>query len=357
MTDNIEFVVNEFITLRLEGEETVIYVAGERFRQCKFLLLELPIKNISSFDEIESIDEAADKLDRSQETRIRDEIPRDVEFWGHCSNLQVWCEYNYDTRLLHSNLAFPLLKRLTEVGDTKAKKVLKDEIGKRLASGYRSTVLFLYNEGYLDYLTKEELFSAIKEMNYEKFEGLWYNGDLIFLNHEIRVYSLLENEEAEAILNIEAEISKEFKIALSDHDEFESPSIKIKNRKVIELNLMFYLKRLKDPNENLKKLIFLKELEISSNELTELPNFISELKYLEGLFLVDNKISILPYWIGKLKSLKWLDLTGNDILELPWSLLKLDKLKEIGFNEEDGRISEDTKKILSKLKEKGIIIR
>jgi len=63
MSGNKEFKVNDYITLRLERvwgvqeeeQETVIYVAGERFRQCRFLLLNIPTEQISSLDEIESI--------------------------------------------------------------------------------------------------------------------------------------------------------------------------------------------------------------------------------------------------------------------------------------------------------------
>ncbi len=116
-----EFKVNDYITLKLEFDtweeywETVIYVNKKRFDQCKFLLLDIPIEKIKTFDEIESIDEAAEKLDRSLENTDKHSggIPPDVEFWGHCSNLQVWFENDYDSRLLHRNLAFPLLKKLT----------------------------------------------------------------------------------------------------------------------------------------------------------------------------------------------------------------------------------------------------
>ncbi|MBA7685588.1 hypothetical protein ES703_94013 [subsurface metagenome] len=62
-----EFRVNEYLSLRLEGENTVIYVGGERFRQCKFLLLNIQINEIQTLDEIESIDEASEKLDKTQE--------------------------------------------------------------------------------------------------------------------------------------------------------------------------------------------------------------------------------------------------------------------------------------------------
>ena len=57
-----EFKVNNFITLRLEGKDTVIYVAGKRFQQCKYLLLNIPIEKVSTFDEVKSIDEAVEKL-------------------------------------------------------------------------------------------------------------------------------------------------------------------------------------------------------------------------------------------------------------------------------------------------------
>lgn len=105
-----EFKVNEYITLKLEDDTTIIYVNNERFNQCKYLLLEIPVKEIDSFDEIESVDEAAEKLNHQLETTSDTpqefNIAPEVEFWGHCSNLQVWKENNYNTRLLHSNLAF-----------------------------------------------------------------------------------------------------------------------------------------------------------------------------------------------------------------------------------------------------------
>ncbi|MHA1670082.1 MAG: hypothetical protein ACTSV5_05815 [Promethearchaeota archaeon] len=76
--------------MHLERGNTTIYVVGQPFIQCKFLLLNIPIAKISSFDEIESIDEAAENVDGIVEEETRKiEIPPEVEFWGHCSNLQV----------------------------------------------------------------------------------------------------------------------------------------------------------------------------------------------------------------------------------------------------------------------------
>ena len=166
-----EFKVNKYITMKLEDKKTNIYINNEKFHQCKFLLLNIPVEKISTFDEIESIDEAAEKLDRSLEEQEEwiIKIPPEVEFWGHCSNLQVWAETEYDTRFLHSNLAFPLLKKLTSLGDPIAKKVFKEEIGKRLINGHISTVLFLIEDGYLDYLTQEELRSLFTSTNFQLF--------------------------------------------------------------------------------------------------------------------------------------------------------------------------------------------
>ena len=165
------FKVNEYITLKLEAGKTNIYVKNQRFYQCKFLLLNIPIEKISSFDEIESIDEA-ERLNFQVLGRQTISIPSDVEFWGHCSNLQVWAENNYNTRLLHRNIAFPLLKRLTEVGDPLAIKVFREEIVKRFLSGTPKVKHFL-SLGYLDYLNTEEKNTLFKEISLNLKENIF----------------------------------------------------------------------------------------------------------------------------------------------------------------------------------------
>lgn len=151
------FKVNDFLTLKLINNKTVIYVSDKPFLTCKYLLMNIIPKSYNEYNDIESIDEAAESLNHDLELRNRFSIPPEVEFWGHCSNLQAWADNNYDTRLLHSNLAFPLLKRLTEVGDPQAKKVFKDEIAKRFSSGYLPVMRSLVYEEYLNYLNIEEV--------------------------------------------------------------------------------------------------------------------------------------------------------------------------------------------------------
>jgi len=173
----MEFIINEFLSVKLEEgfdefleekletEITMIYIAEEPFIQCKFLLLEIPAQDMVSLDKMKSIDQVAEELDRSLEpsdefTRVN-KIPPETEFWGHCSNLQAWYENNYNTSLLHSNISFPLLKKLTETGDLLARKVFKDEVARRYNTGIESVRTFLEKGGYLKFLTKEEFYSLI----------------------------------------------------------------------------------------------------------------------------------------------------------------------------------------------------
>ena len=73
------------------------------------MLLNIETTRFKDYDSIQSIDEAAEYLNRTLERGYR-KIDPETEFWGHCSNLEAWAENNYDTRFLHRNLAFPLLK-------------------------------------------------------------------------------------------------------------------------------------------------------------------------------------------------------------------------------------------------------
>ncbi|GAF70768.1 unnamed protein product, partial [marine sediment metagenome] len=256
-----EFRVNEYLSLRLEDEETVICVSRARFMQCAFLLLNINVDEVSTFDEIESIDEAAEKLDASMEDPVdayKFKIPPEVEFWGHCSNLQVWYEYDYDTRILHSNIAFPLLRRLTEAGDPLAKDVFKKEIVKRYKNGTDKTREFLIIEGFLRHLTMDERLHLI--LNNDDFTTL------IELSEEIPPF------EEEGVL-IDSPII-EFLSSCIDTE-----NIKIENGQITKLKLW-----------NLK--------------LQEFPRSILKFKSLRILNLRNNKLKEIPQDIDKLKNLK-----------------------------------------------------
>lgn len=171
-----EFRVNDYLVLKLENNRTNIYVGGRLFNHCKYLLLNIVRKEFKEHDEIESIDEAAERLDDSMHGIgfQKYHVSPETEFWGHCSNIQAWYENEYDTRLLHRNLAFPLLEALIKAGNPLAKKALKEEIAQRLESGYPSVVMYLIKQNYLDYLTQEELNTIFENPRFQKNLSKWF---------------------------------------------------------------------------------------------------------------------------------------------------------------------------------------
>jgi small GTP-binding protein len=176
-----EYKINDYLILKLENNRTNIYIKGKIFSQCKFLLLSIPQAKIREYDDLESIDEAAERMDSTPEGRKlrRYQISPQTEFFGHCSNLQAWYENNYDTRLIHSNLAFPLLKTLMKAGDPVAKKVFKEEISTRFKSAYPSVVTYLLNQKYLKSLKRKERKAILKDptfiKNVKHYTSEYYN--------------------------------------------------------------------------------------------------------------------------------------------------------------------------------------
>ena len=171
-----EFRVNDYLVLKLENRRTNIYVGGRLFNHCKYLLLKLDHNEFKEYDEIESIDEAAERLGNSMHGIgfQKYNISPETVFWGHCSNIQAWHENKYDTRILHRNLAFSLLEALIKNGDPLAKKVLKEEIAQRLESGYPSVVLYLIQQDYLKYLNQEELNTIFENPKFQKNLSKWF---------------------------------------------------------------------------------------------------------------------------------------------------------------------------------------
>jgi len=323
-----EFKVNNYITLKLEYNtspweeywETVIYVNERRFDQCKFLLLKIPIEEIKTFDELESIDEAVEKLDRSLEPihGPSEVIPPDVEFWGHCSNLQVWFENDYDSRLLHRNLAFPLLKRLTEVGDPLARKVFKDEIAKRLKKSSPVVVEYLINEDYFKYLNREEIESLLESPKSNLLKNMVILGYVILKGRlykrekfNLRIFPVFGK--ARKIDDIKG---LKFHTDLKELDLSENRICEINgletltNLEKLILNRNKYLTKIK----NLESLVNLKWLEISSNQITEIKG-LETLINLRYLFLNGNQITEIK-GLETLVNLKDLTLGDNQISEI-----------------------------------------
>ncbi len=172
-----EFEINDLLKLKLEDNKTIIYVNDVKIIQCKYLLLnglnfvrEIKENNLEKL----TIDAQSENLNHSLEliNEHESDIPSEVEFWAHSSNLQAWYEHSYNTQLLHSNLAFPLLRKLTQAGDEIAKQMFKKEIIKRFRNGNLNVMVFLIIEGFLDELDIEESDDLFQELDFETHKKL-----------------------------------------------------------------------------------------------------------------------------------------------------------------------------------------
>lgn len=320
-----EFIINKSLTMKLEGGKTYIYVAGEKFKQCRFLMINLPLEEIESFDEIKSIDEAAEIINPSMreppepEKIRRHEIPTyeilpEEEFWGLCSNLQTWYEHGYNTRLLHSNLSFPLLKRLVDVGDIQAKRIFKEEIVERYNTGVESVRKYLRSMNYLSYLSLEELLSIVSDES--EREAM-----MSLINTLIRTDNL----------DIDIKQGKVIKIKLQGQKLKKVPEL---IRKLTSLeHLILSYNSIEALPEWIGELKTLRVFEVTNNCLKTFPDSIGDLKPLEELKARSNKIEYLPESIGNLKSLKLLELYGNKLDRLPESIGNLSSLELLDLHE------------------------
>lgn len=161
-----EIELNKLISLKLESKQCNIYINKELFRNCKILILNIPIDDVAKFDDITSIDHLKEtmsskgiKYESHYQKRNEDLITPEEEFQAHASNLMAWIENEYNTAIIDSRLAFPLLKELIRHEDPLALKVYKDEFMKRFEEGIFSTQIFLLeqNKELLTKFTFEEL--------------------------------------------------------------------------------------------------------------------------------------------------------------------------------------------------------
>jgi len=281
-----EFRINDCITLGLVQEhsnsslKTVIFFNNTQFRHCKRLIVNIPEKDISNFDNIESIDDIIQDRYLKKNFPRKIEISPEEEFWAHCSNLQAWVEHNYDTRLLDSTLSFPLLKELYETGDPVASRIFKEEIAKRFLSDNPVIPTYLIKESFLDVLSNEEFWHLIST-------------------------SLIDEDEKFALWEI-------FKVSLRrfypknkiSSKYLDIPYFEVKDGRIVGLNL-------------------------GDCGLGSLPESIGSFKCLKELDLSLNNISELPISVGNLSSLEILNIRHNPIDKLPDSIKNLKKLKEV----------------------------
>ncbi len=332
------FRISDVLELKLKNNKTNIYVNGKLFNQCKNIIFNILKEDVQVYDSIDSIDEAAGvalEIEElyGKESRENFILPLD-EFWGHCSNLKAWVENDYDTRLLHSNLAFPLLRKLGEF-DEKAKNRFSEELVKRWNSGYEPV------QEYIIEVYKKELFTLPKE----------YIDSIEFNNIKIRELDLDYNklgclpDSIGELKNLETLYLRGNKleclpVSIGELKNLETLYLSHNNLGCLpdsigELKNLEYLNldynKLGCLPDSIGKLESLKTLYLDSNELKELPDSIGKLESLKTLYLYNNKLGCLPDSIGNLKSLKYLNLRGNKLGCLPDSIGEFKSLEYLNL--------------------------
>lgn len=121
---NTELKVNEYITLRLEGEETKIYIKNcEKILNCFY--------NDSFISQAKTSEEAFKLI---------------------CSDFTEWVQGNYSYTLLHDEYVFVILEYLYKSGDPIARKVFKKEIINGFRSDDDNTLISLIDYNFHEYL-------------------------------------------------------------------------------------------------------------------------------------------------------------------------------------------------------------
>ncbi|MBY9010734.1 MAG: leucine-rich repeat domain-containing protein [Candidatus Lokiarchaeota archaeon] len=365
-----DFKINDFLTIKLEGGKTVIYVKNRPFRQCMYLLLDIPVDRVEKYDEIRSIDEAAVKLSRKMEQNHR-LVPPETEFWGHCSNLQAWFDNDYDTRILHRNLAFPLLKALCDAGDMIARRKFKEEIAMRYATGHPTVVRFLTQNGYLHYLTEDEFESILIDIDFPNIKEFSRK-----ISTQLKTYDDPESEKEiklqvtkfmhtfrlsykyllliKSIENIPNDLKQPFvEIIYNRYKNNRSfPILKFLNKALVNYeNLDIKLLTYKDKligilqdnflnlrNKMIEDVLEIKGLEEIESKIDHLDLGNNRITKIEGLDRLENlkKLDLKNNYIEKiegieeLKNLELLDLSGNiNIKVIPENLNELPFLKVV----------------------------
>lgn len=140
-----DYIINDFLVLKLENGFTNIYINGKHIYCCRFLICMAVDTLKRTFEEElnnkswEYIEQNFDIISLTDDIQmgLKYEIDPKSEFWAHCSNLEAWYENEYDVELTdylflskhewgYSNGIIYILRNLANLGDVMAKKKLRE---------------------------------------------------------------------------------------------------------------------------------------------------------------------------------------------------------------------------------------
>jgi hypothetical protein len=153
-----------------------IFVNGKPFNHCMFLAVTITTEEASGIDSINELIDIQDSRKMEGATGREFGLDDDQILQAHASNLQAWVENDYDTRLLHHNLSFPLLKELARSMDKKAIEVLKYEMMERLKSQHEGVMITLI-DCCSEFFGKNEYNEILKTCNMKVLRTLYFDDD------------------------------------------------------------------------------------------------------------------------------------------------------------------------------------
>lgn len=143
----VEAEIHHPVGREINTRKTMIYIDGEPFRQCMYLIL----RDVDVYSDAETMDDVISST--PPENKIDEGagfLSEDEAFVGHCSNVQAWAENGYDPAIMDTRLSIPILSQLSRAGDAKAKRVLEwyfDE--KLLGENENVAVAFFESKKYV----------------------------------------------------------------------------------------------------------------------------------------------------------------------------------------------------------------
>jgi len=153
-----EHVINEHLSVGMTSDYRIgVLIDGKWMAQCRHALLDVHDGNDAEFI---TMDDAIDKLENHDLDKRK--VDRETEFIAHASNIQAWAEYDYDPRLLVSDLASRILLELSRK-DERIKRKMEGEMIERFVLMPDDHKLWFF-ENYYPYLVDEALLDTIDRM-------------------------------------------------------------------------------------------------------------------------------------------------------------------------------------------------
>ena len=227
-----------------------------------------------------------------------------------------------------------IISVIGEIKNPSARLILIEKINEINSKKYKYNLKILFEKDQIKEFTNKELaellinyfiISSLKiRFGYLKFD---YNKDGAVINLDL---SNVENQSFKKLTNyLESILSLSFLkyLDLSNNNLIDIP-IKSDITTSLEYLDLSYNKLSKIP-ESINSYTSLKILNLKFNKLKALPVSIGSLSNLENLNLRSNQIKSLPSNFGLLTTLKIFDIQGNSLKQLPKSFSNLKNLREL----------------------------